>query len=70
MREAKQMGAQKRVGVHEGGVNGGEEEVGDLVLGFIREIGWVSEMGNEQLGRGKGSLVEWRRRRVKELWMW
>ena len=53
MREAKQMGAQKRVGVHEGGVNGGEEEVGDLVLGFIREIGWVSEMGNEQLGRGK-----------------
>ena len=53
MREAKQMGAQKRGGVHEGGVNGGEEEVGDLVLGFIREIGWVSEMGNEQLGRGK-----------------
>ena len=41
MREAKQMGAQKRVGVHEGGVNGREEEVGDLVLGSIREIGWV-----------------------------
>ena len=63
------MGAQKRGGVHEGGVNGGEEEVGDLVLGFIREIGWVKWAMNSS-GEGRGSLAEGRRRRVKESWMW